>query len=394
MVVFGTRPEAIKLAPIVARLRRSKDFRPIVAVTAQHREMLDQVLDLFSIRPDHDLDIIEARQTLTGLTLRAVAGVSRLVEEERPDAVIVQGDTTTTFAGALAAFYHKVPVVHVEAGLRTGEPYLPFPEELNRRLTAQLAALHLPPTPTARENLLAEGIPRDRIVVTGNTGIDALLWASRHAPRSTDPVIRRLGRDRRRMLLVTAHRRESWGEGMQAIGEALMEIAAARPDLIVVAPLHRNPIVRETLAPLLEPLDNVVLLEPLPYGDFVRLMVRSDVILTDSGGIQEEGPSLGKPVLVMRDVTERPEAVAAGTARLVGTSKRAIVAEVSRLLDDITAYAAMAAAMNPYGDGQAAHRTVAAIAHYFGLGPQPDEFGVEVDIRLTEEKESTPAAWG
>jgi UDP-N-acetylglucosamine 2-epimerase (non-hydrolysing) len=374
MVVFGTRPEAIKLAPVVRDLEASPLFDPVVVVTAQHRTMLDQVLDTFAIVPDEDLDVIEPEQTLTDITVRALARLTPVVARVRPDAVVVQGDTTTTFAAALSGFYSRVPVVHVEAGLRTGDPYAPFPEEINRRLTTQLASLHLAPTPAARDRLLAAAVSAADIVVTGNTVIDALRWAVRAAPGASGPQWEELERDPRRVLLVTAHRRESWGASMAAIGRAVAEIARTEPDLLVVLPVHLNPAVRASLLPAVRELANVVVTEPLAYVPFARLMARSHVILTDSGGIQEEGPSLGKPVLVMRDTTERPEAVAAGTAELVGTDASRIVAKVRSLLHDEGAYAAMAGRVNPYGDGRASARTVAALAWLLGEGPRPDDF--------------------
>lgn len=374
MVVMGTRPEAIKLAPLVLALRESDLFEPLVAATAQHREMLDQVLALFEITPDADLDIIRERQTLTGVTVRALEGMSPLIEEQRPDAVVVQGDTTTTFCGALAAFYHQVPVVHVEAGLRTGNPYSPFPEEINRRLTTQLTSLHLAPTASSRDNLLREGTDPSTIVVTGNTVIDALLWTVSRRVAYGDPAVEDLDDDPRKVLLVTAHRRESWGEGMVSIGRALARIARDKPDLLVVFPIHKNPVVREAIIPAVEGLDNVRIVEPVAYGGFARLMERSHLILTDSGGIQEEGPSLGKPVLVMRDTTERPEAVSAGTARLVGTDEETLVAAVTELLQDPDAYGRMANAVNPYGDGKACDRTVAAIGALIAGGQRLPDF--------------------
>lgn len=369
MTIVGTRPEAIKVAPVIQALADSPDFQPIIAATAQHRSMLDQTLDVFGLSPDHDLDLITPRQTLAGFAARALESLTELVEAERPDAVVVQGDTTTTFAGSLAAFYNKVPVVHLEAGLRTGDRYSPFPEEVNRRLTTQLTTLHLPPTPESRANLLAEGVSAADIVVTGNTVIDALLWVVNQQAAPPDEAMAAVERDGRRILLVTAHRRESWGEGLVSVGRAIAEIARREPDLLVVLPLHKNPIVREALLPAVGGIDNVTVLEPLDYRAFSWLLNRSHVVLTDSGGVQEEGPSLGKPVLVMRDTTERPEAVAAGTARLVGTDADAIVTNVDALLHDQDHYRAMANAVNPYGDGKAAARTVAALAHRFGLGP-------------------------
>ena len=374
MVVFGTRPEAIKVAPAILALKSSPGFEPIVAVTAQHRSMLDQVLDLFGITPDHDLNIIQPRQSLTDVTVRALEKLSPLVAFERPDVILVQGDTTTTFIGALAAFYHQVPVVHMEAGLRTGRPYSPFPEEINRCLTSRLTALHLAPTSSNKINLLAENVPEPAIVVTGNTVIDALLHTVDRRVDYGEPALDGIDEDPRKVLLVTAHRRESWGRPMEGIGRALARIARAHEDLLVVFPMHKNPLVREAILPAVSGLDNVIVTEPLAYGGFARLMARAHVILTDSGGVQEEAPSLGKPVLVMRDTTERPEAMAAGTVKLVGAREEALVEEVGALLGDEVAHAAMANAVNPYGDGFAAERTVHAIAHYLGDGPPVEEF--------------------
>lgn len=379
MVVYGTRPEAVKVAPLIRALDESPLFTPQVAVTAQHRSMLDQVNHVFGIKPEFDLDIHTPGQTLAEITTRALSGVHGLLAEQRPDAVVVQGDTTTVFAAALAAFYEKIPVAHLEAGLRTGDPYSPYPEEINRQLATRLAALHLSPTPASRDNLLRERVAPERVVVTGNTVIDALLWTVDRVPelgepRYGDPRLDVLDRGDAPVLLVTAHRRESWGEPLRAVGRALARIASAHPGLRIVFPIHRNPLVREAIMPAVSGLPNVIVTEPLPYAGFARLMKRATVLLTDSGGVQEEGPSLGKPVLVMRDTTERPEAVTAGTVRLVGTDEDRIVAEAGRLLTDVAAYAAMAAAVNPYGDGRAAQRSVDALAHYFHLGPPAGEF--------------------
>jgi UDP-N-acetylglucosamine 2-epimerase (non-hydrolysing) len=368
------------MAPLVLALREAADFRPVVAVTAQHRSMLDQVLRLFEITPDFDLDLNEDRQTLTSVTSRALDGLSPLIEEESPDMVVVQGDTTTTFVGALAAFYHRVPVVHVEAGLRTGNNLSPYPEEINRRLTTQLSSLHLAPTTTSRNNLVGEGVDKASIVVTGNTVIDALLWTVDRRVDYEDPALDALADHTGPVLLVTAHRRESWGGALVGVGQALADIALARPDVLVIFPIHRNPVVREAIMPALVGLDNVIVVEPMPYGSFARLMERSTLILTDSGGVQEEGPSLGKPVLVMRDTTERPEAIAAGTVRLVGTDRDRVRDSVLELLRDKAAYDAMARAVNPYGDGEACGRVLAAIRHYFDEGPAPDQFPGSVSV--------------
>ncbi|MFE5366163.1 non-hydrolyzing UDP-N-acetylglucosamine 2-epimerase [Streptomyces mirabilis] len=375
MVVYGTRPEAIKMAPVIEALDRSPIFRPTVTVTAQHRGLLDQVHSLFGIRADHDLDILSERQSLADITVRVLDGLCPLLRRERPEAVLVQGDTTTAFAGALAAFYSQVPVVHLEAGLRTGDRYSPFPEEINRRLATQLASLHLAPTPHARDNLLRDGVPPSSVVVTGNTVIDALLWAVGRQSHYGDPALADLDDTARRVLLVTAHRRESWGGAMESIGGALADLARAEPDLLIVLPLHPNPVVRAAILPQVAHIGSVRLTEPLAYGAFARLMNRAHIILTDSGGIQEEGPGLGKPVLVIRDTTERPEALRAGTSRLVGTDREHIVKQVRLLLHDRGAYAAMAKAVNPYGDGRAADRTVRAIGHWMGLCGRPAEFG-------------------
>lgn len=374
MTVFGTRPEAIKLAPIVLALEQSPYFQPLVVATAQHREMLDQVLRLFKIEPHFDLEVFEAGQTLSQVTIRSLERLTPLMVREEPDSVLVQGDTTSTFVAALAAFYHRIPVIHVEAGLRTGDIYAPYPEEINRRLTTQVTSLHLAPTVSSKQNLLRENIDEKRIVVTGNTVIDALLWTLEHPEPYEDPLLKRLYADSRRVVLVTAHRRESWDKGMTSIGIALSEVARAEPDVLFVFPIHRNPIIRAAIAPCVQEKQNVELVEPLSYETFARLIARSHLILTDSGGLQEEAPSLGKPVLVMRDTTERREAVAAGCARLVGTSPHKIVAEVRTLLNDEVAYSSMANVVNPFGDGQAARRSIRSISHYFGKGPPADQF--------------------
>lgn len=374
MPVYGTRPEAIKMAPVVAAARSSEKLGVVVTVTGQHREMLDQVNALFGIEPDHDLDVLAQRQTLVEVTTRTLQGLTRVLRDVRPDAVVVQGDTTTSMAAAVAAFYERIPVVHVEAGLRTSDVYSPFPEEMNRRLTTRLAALHLAPTPGAARNLVCEGIARADVTVTGNTVIDALLETVAHPVPFRDPRLARLQDGDRRLVLVTAHRRESWGDRMAGVGRALARLAAAESDAVLVLPVHRNPVVREVLLPPLEGLPNVVVTEPLPYGEFAHLMARAHLVVTDSGGLQEEAPSLGIPVLVLRDNTERPEAVTAGTARLIGTDEDAVVAEVTRLLHDPAHHAAMANAVNPYGDGRAAARCVAAIEELLGVGSRLPEF--------------------
>jgi UDP-N-acetylglucosamine 2-epimerase (non-hydrolysing) len=377
MFVFGTRPEAIKLAPVVLEVAGNPRFRPVVAVTAQHRALLDQVLDLFEIRPDFDCNILRDGQTLTDVTVRALTTLAPVVASERPDLVVVQGDTTTAFVGALVAFYHRVPVAHVEAGLRTGDPYSPYPEELNRRLITQLASLHLAPTPLTAENLRAEGVDPARVFVTGNTVIDALLRTVRAGGDrlgTADASLAPLDGDPRRVVLVTTHRRESWGPPMRAVASALLDVARRHPDVVLVCPLHPNPRVREAVVPVVAGQDNILVVEPLAYGPFCQLLNRCHLVVTDSGGIQEEAPSLGKPVLVLRANTERPEGVSAGTVQLVGTDPRTVAGRISELLDDPRAYQAMQRVENPYGDGRAAGRTVAAFAAFFGDGPPPEEF--------------------
>jgi len=364
LVVFGTRPEAIKMAPVVAALRaRTGKFSCVVCVTAQHREMLDPVLGLFSIAPDHDLNLMRPGQGLDDLTAAVLREVSTVLEMERPDLVLVHGDTTTTMAATLAAYYARIPVGHVEAGLRTGNKYAPFPEEINRRVTTAIADLHFAPTATSRENLLAEGVAPEAIVVTGNTVIDALLSVADRL-RCDPALAKRMEAEfpfldpSRKLVLVTGHRRENFGEGFENICRALAEIASLRPGAEILYPVHLNPNVQEPVRRILGEgrLGNVHLIRPVNYLPFVYLMSRCHFIITDSGGIQEEAPSLGKPVLVMREVTERPEAVAAGTVRLVGTDREKIVAETLRLLDDPDAYRSMSTANNPYGDGMAAGR--------------------------------------
>ena len=372
MVVYGTRPEAIKLAPVVRDLRRSAHLEVVVVVTGQHRAMLDQVNGLFGIVPDHDLDVIQPRQQLHELTGRVLGGITEVIREVRPDILMVQGDTTTSFVAGLAAFYEQVPVVHVEAGLRTQNRYDPFPEEINRRLTTQLTSLHLAPTSTSRANLLADGIAPADVVVTGNTVIDALLDVVARRLPLENPALEVL--DGRPSVLVTSHRRESWGQPMARTANAVARLAKEFEEVAFLLPAHLNPTVREVLLPPLAGLDNVVVTEPLSYGDFAHAMNASTLVLTDSGGVQEEAPSLGKPVLVLRDTTERPEAVEAGTGRLVGTDEQLIVDEVSLLLTDASAYAVMAQAVNPYGDGRASERITAAVENFFGVGDRLADF--------------------
>ncbi|MGE5175769.1 MAG: non-hydrolyzing UDP-N-acetylglucosamine 2-epimerase [Hyphomicrobiales bacterium] len=355
--VFGTRPEAIKMAPVLRALAAEPDLRPMVCVTAQHREMLDQVLSLFEIRPDHDLDLMREGQTLTEITTGTLTRLGPYLADTRPDLLLVQGDTTTTMAASLAAFYRRIPVAHVEAGLRTGDNRYPYPEEVNRRITTVIAEHHFAPTEGARNNLLREGIPDRRITVTGNTVIDALLGVVRMKPSRMPPLPLRGSR----IVLVTAHRRENFGAPMAEIIGALRDLAERYPDLDLVYPVHRNPNVDGPVRAALRNAPGIHLIHPLEYKAFADLMAASTLILTDSGGIQEEAPSLGKPVLVLRDETERPEAVEAGVVRLVGPHRKAIVAAACELLDDPKRYAAMATAVNPYGDGKAAGRIVAKV---------------------------------
>ena len=362
MTVYGTRPEAIKVAPVIKALEESPDFDSVTVVTGQHREMLDQVNELFGIVPDHDLNIMSHGQTLAQIFARVIEGLDPILDKEKPTAVIVQGDTSTSTAAALAAFYRQIPVVHLEAGLRSGNIQSPFPEEANRKITTQIAALHLAPTETSRANLLAEGVEDTTIVVTGNTVIDALLTTVGKEIPFTDPRLEELAASGRRILLVTTHRRENWGGAMEGVGRALARIARTFPDVEIVLPAHRNPVVRDAVLPQLDGVENISVTEPLPYGEFARMMALSTLILSDSGGVQEEAPSLGKPVLVMRDNTERPEAVAAGTVRLVGTDETLLVEEVSELLTQGDSYRKMATANNPYGNGNAAKLSISALA--------------------------------
>ena len=375
MTVFGTRPEAIKMAPVVLELLKHTDeITPVVAVTAQHREMLDQVLRLFDIHPDYDLDIMAAGQTLFDITIKAMRGLDGVLSKEHPDLVLVHGDTTTTFAGALAAYYHQTAVGHVEAGLRTQNKYSPFPEEMNRHLTGAIADLHFAPTSTSERNLIAENVPEDHIFVTGNTVIDAL----HHTVNdnfSFDSALSKINFHNHRIVLVTTHRRENLGEPMRHVYKALKHLIDTLPDIEVVFPVHRNPKVREVVEQELGGAKRCHLIDPLDYEPFANLMHRSTLILTDSGGVQEEAPALGKPVLVLRDTTERPEAVAAGTVKLIGTDLERVYSEAHELLTNDAEYSRMAEACNPYGDGKAAERIVQAILYHYGFTEtKPDRF--------------------
>ncbi|WP_370838435.1 non-hydrolyzing UDP-N-acetylglucosamine 2-epimerase [Megasphaera sp.] len=375
MTVFGTRPEAIKMAPVVLELQKHADqIQTIVAVTAQHRQMLDQVLDLFQITPDYDLDIMSQGQTLYDITTKSLMGLKDVLAKEKPDLVLVHGDTTTTFAGALASYYQQVPVGHVEAGLRTGDIYSPFPEEMNRKLTGAIAAIHFAPTATAKANLLKENVNPSHIYVTGNAVIDALMTTVAGDYDFGDDL-KDVDFQNHRVILLTTHRRENLGEPMRHIYKALRRIIEEIPDTEIVFPVHRNPLVRKVVEEELAGVDRIHLIDPMEYEPFANLMSLSSLVLTDSGGIQEEAPSLGKPVLVLRNTTERPEAVEAGTVRLIGTDKDVVYAETKRLLTDQAAYDAMSNAVNPYGDGKASQRIVQAILHVFaGEEAVPDDF--------------------
>ncbi|MDA7025492.1 UDP-N-acetylglucosamine 2-epimerase (non-hydrolyzing) [Bacillus sp. CLL-7-23] len=362
MTVFGTRPEAIKMAPLVLELRRHPEIESFVTVTAQHRQMLDQVLEAFHIKPDFDLNIMKDRQTLAELTSNALVKLDQLFQKVKPDIVLVHGDTTTTFAGSLAAYYHQISVGHVEAGLRTKNKYSPFPEELNRQLTGSIADLHFAPTSQAKQNLLQENKDPDTIFVTGNTAIDALNTTVKDS--YSHPVLDKLNGDR--MVLLTAHRRENLGEPMENIFKAIRHIVEEFNDVQVVYPVHLNPVVQEAASKQLGGIDRVHLIEPLEVVDFHNFAARAHLILTDSGGVQEEAPSLGKPVLVLRDTTERPEGVKAGTLKLAGTDEETVYQLTKQLLTDEAEYAKMSRASNPYGDGQASRRIAELLLYHYG----------------------------
>lgn len=373
MTIFGTRPEAIKMAPLVKELESRPEFESYCCVTAQHRQMLDTVLDIFHIKPQFDLDIMEDRQTLSTITSKCLLGLEEVFQQVRPDLVLVHGDTSTTFAGALAAFYQQISVGHVEAGLRTGDKYSPFPEEMNRSMVGRLADLHFCPTETTRRNLAAEGIARG-VFVTGNTVIDALGTTVRRDFQFTTPALNHLDYQEKKVIVVTCHRRENYGEPMEQIMNALRRLALAYENEIeLVYPVHLSPVVQDAAHSHLDGLDNVHLVEPLTADEMHNLMARSYMVMTDSGGLQEEAPALGKPVLVLRRETERPEAVAAGTVRIAGTGELDIFAMASELIDSPAAYAVMARAVNPYGDGRACRRIADGILYYFGRTDRPPE---------------------
>ena len=375
MMVFGTRPEAIKMAPLAIELKKRRDIETIVCVTAQHREMLDQVLELFKITPEYDLDIMETRQTLVGITTRVLEGLDEVIKKEQPDIVLVHGDTSTSFVAALAAFYNQVMVGHVEAGLRTYDKYSPFPEEMNRNLTGRIADMHFSPTFSNAKNLIKENISEDDIYITGNTVIDAMKTTVKQNYSFEDEVLRSIDFENKRVILVTAHRRENLGKPLEDICSALAELVEEYPDIEIVYPVHLNPAVRDTVYDILGSLDRVHLIEPLNVTELHNAMNKSFMVMTDSGGIQEEAPSLAKPVLVLRRETERPEAVEAGTVKLAGVEKENILKFAKELLDEPSAYDKMAKAANPYGDGEASGRIADAILWKFGKNPKrPENF--------------------
>jgi UDP-N-acetylglucosamine 2-epimerase (non-hydrolysing) len=366
LVIFGTRPEAIKMAPLISLLRDSSQINCMVCVTGQHREMLDQVLDLFNIKPDQDLNVMTKGQTLSELTSKIILGLDPVIKDFSPDAILVHGDTTSTFAGSIAGYYQQVPVFHVEAGLRTENIYSPWPEEVNRRLVGTIAHYHFAPTEEAKVNLLKEGISKNKIEVTGNTVIDALFFVLGRISSDADLKASLHKKyefldEKKKLILVTGHRRENFGEGFQNICNALYELAMQRSDIEILYPVHLNPQVLKPVNEILGSVSNIHLIEPQDYLSFAYLMNKSEIILTDSGGIQEEAPSIGKPVLVLRDNTERPEAVNAGTVKLVGTNTKKIISSVIKLLDESDIYQAMSQANNPYGDGQASHRILSIL---------------------------------
>lgn len=374
MSIFGTRPEAVKMCPLANEMKNYPGVESLVCVTAQHRQMLDQVLRLFDVKPDYDLNIMRDRQTLTGITVRALEGLEGVLNEAKPDIVLVHGDTTTSFVGSLAAYYHQIRVGHVEAGLRTYDKYSPFPEEMNRRLTGSLADLHFSPTVSNKKNLLREGVSEKNIFITGNTVIDALKTTVREEYQFADPTLRAIDFTGKRVIVMTAHRRENLGEPLENICRAVRRIAQDNSDVYIVYPVHLNPKVRETAFAILDGLPNVLLCDPMDVEELHNLMGRCYMLLTDSGGIQEEAPALGKPVLVLRNETERPEAVEAGTVKIAGCEEETIYNMTDTLLHDRVEYNKMAQAANPYGDGLASRRTVEAILYYFGQGARPADF--------------------
>jgi UDP-N-acetylglucosamine 2-epimerase (non-hydrolysing) len=377
ITIFGTRPEAVKMAPLVKELEKREEIDSLVCVTAQHREMLDQVLELFDIKPDFDLNIMKTKQSLTGITTRVLEGLEEVFEQEKPDIILVHGDTTTTFAGALAAFYRQIKVGHVEAGLRTFDKYFPFPEEMNRKLTGAVADLHFAPTDSSKKNLLREGVQEESIFITGNTVIDAMNFTVEDKYTFNNEILNDIDYKNKKVILVTAHRRENWGEGIENICKALKTIAAENEDVEIIYLVHLNPVVKDVVYGYLEGVKGVHLLPPLDTKETHNLMNKCYMVMTDSGGLQEEAPHLGKPVLVLRDVTERPEAVHSGTVKLVGTNMQDIIESANKLIRNIEHYEVMSRAVNPYGDGKASERITDAILYSFGYkNSRTEEFTV------------------
>ncbi|MBP2071579.1 non-hydrolyzing UDP-N-acetylglucosamine 2-epimerase [Thermoanaerobacterium butyriciformans] len=375
MPIFGTRPEAIKMAPLVKELESASDIETVVCVTAQHRDMLDQVLRLFNIKSKYDLDVMKKNQSLSAITSSVLKGLDEVLEKEKPDLILVHGDTTTTFVSALSAFYKRIKVGHVEAGLRSHDKWFPYPEEMNRKLTGVLTDIHFAPTQTAKDNLLREGVCEKDIFVTGNTVIDAMKYTVKDNYVFRDDRLNNIDYENKRVVVVTAHRRENWGEPIESICNALRKIAVDFKDTYIIYPVHKNPIVRDAVFSILDDIENVLLLNPIDTDEMHNLLKRCYMVMTDSGGLQEEVPSLGKPVLVLRDVTERPEAVEAGTVKIIGTDFDRVYSEAKLLLTDKNEYDRMANAVNPYGDGNASKRIVSAIKYVFGMmDEKPDEF--------------------
>ncbi len=375
-VIFGTRPDTIKMAPIILELQKNAEYFDVLTIaTAQHRQMLDQVLEVFKIKPNYDLDIMAPKQTLASLTAKIITGIDEVLEKEKPDMVLVQGDTSTTCIGSLAAFYRQIPVGHIEAGLRTNDKANPFPEEINRRITGCITDLHFAPTNTSRKSLLLENVDPKTIFVTGNTVVDALKYSVIEKYQFTIPILNEIADKKKKVVLVTMHRRENWGKPMEGAASAIKRLAQKFPDFRFIFPMHLNPIVREAVKPILKNMPNVFLIEPLDYLDFVNLMAKSYLILTDSGGVQEEGPHFGVPILVLRYVTERPDAVDYGTVKLVGLEEETIYTAALKLIEDEEEYKKMANAVNPYGDGLSSFRTIKIIKNYFGFSNEVvDEF--------------------
>lgn len=375
MPIFGTRPEAIKMAPLVKELESASDIETVVCVTAQHRDMLDQVLRLFNINPKYDLDVMKKNQSLSSITSSVLKGLDEVLEKEKPDLILVHGDTTTTFVSALSAFYKKIKVGHVEAGLRSHDKWFPYPEEMNRKLTGVLTDIHFAPTQTAKDNLLREGVCEKDIFVTGNTVIDAMKYTVKDNYVFRDDRLNNIDYENKRVIVVTAHRRENWGGPIESICNALRKIAMDFKDTYIIYPVHKNPIVRGAVFSILDDIENVLLLNPIDTDEMHNLLKRCYMVMTDSGGLQEEVPSLGKPVLVLRDVTERPEAVKAGTVKIIGTDFDRVYSEAKLLLTDKNEYDRMANAVNPYGDGNASKRIVSAIKYVFGMmDERPNDF--------------------